>query len=219
MQQAVLRSIDDGLSGAVLHLGDRDRVVAEHAYGHQRQWDRTERMLVPELMRPDTMFDLASLTKMFSTVLALHRLVDVRTLSIDDPVARYLPGFDTPDKRSIRLRDLLGHNSGLPSGFHFYDPARAGALFSQDRALTLRLLPQVPLIAPPRTATLYSDLNFVALGAVIEQVTGERQDDFVASRLYAPMGLRRTGYRPLARGFAKGTASRRSVAAIRGTVG
>lgn len=195
MERELQTSLDNGLSGAVLHFGNKDGVIYERAFGHQRRWNQTELMPVPEPMRSNTVFDLASLSKMFATVLALHKLVDSKAISIDDTAARYLPGFDTAEKRDLRLRDFLGHNAGFPSGFHFYDPARSGPEFySQDRAHTLELLPRIPLVMPPRTRTLYSDLDFVTLGAVIEAVTGQREDHYVAAEIYAPLGLKDIGY-------------------------
>ncbi|MFX1678392.1 serine hydrolase [Mitsuaria sp. CC2] len=200
MEETVLESVSSGLAGAVLHVGDRHRARDERAYGHQRRYDGMAVRAVPEPMRTDSMADLASLTKVFAVLPLMHQLVDDRTLRIDDPVARYLPALDVSDKRDIRLRDLMGH-AAFPDGVAFHDPVRAGALFSQDRETTVRMLGQVPMDAPPGTRITYSDLNFMALGAVIEAVTGQPLDRAATAKIYAPMGLSRTGYRPLHNGF------------------
>ncbi len=198
MERELQTSVDNGLAGAVLHYGDLNGMIYERAFGYQRRYNQTALMPVPEPMRSNTIFDLASLSKIFATLLALHKLVDSKTLSLDDTAARYLPGFDTSEKRDLRLRDFLGHNAGFPGSFHFYDPAQSGAaMYSQDRARTLALLGQVPLINPPRTHTLYSDLDFLTLGAVIEAVTGLRLDHYLATEIYTPLGLQDIGYKLL----------------------
>lgn len=201
MERELQASLANGLSGAVLHYGDKDGGRYERAFGYQRRYDQTELMLLPEPMRTNTIFDLASLSKMFATVLALHKLVDSKVICITDMAARYLPGFNTTEKRDLRLRDFLGHNAGFPSSFHFFDPAQSGPfMYSQDRAYTLELLGRVPLAMPPRTRTLYSDLDFVTLGAVIEAVTEQRLDHYIASEIYKPLGLKNTGYQLLEQG-------------------
>ncbi|RZI62662.1 MAG: hypothetical protein EOP37_01525 [Rubrivivax sp.] len=201
METTVRNSLSEGLAGAVLHVGDRHRTTDERAYGYQRRYDGMVLRPEPERMYADSMADLASLTKVFGTLPLMHQLVDDQTLRIDDPVARYLPALDTGDKRHIRLRDLMGHTA-FPDGVAFHDPARAGDLYSLDRTKTMQLLGRVTMDALPGTRTAYSDLNFMALGAVIERVTGQRLDDAATARIYAPMRLSRTCYQPLRHGFA-----------------
>lgn len=190
-------SVENGMSGAVLHFGNRDAPVYQRAFGHQRRYNERSLMPTPQPMREDTIFDLASLTKIFSTAFAFHWLVDRNALHLDDKVSKYVPGFPP----AISLRLLLGHNSGLPADYPFYDPDKvAPGMYSQERNGTVRRLPRVPLAAPPGTRTLYSDIGFITLGAVIEQVTGLRQDVFVQSEIYSKLGLRHTGYAPLRQG-------------------
>lgn len=190
-------SVENGLSGAVLHFGNRDAPIYQRAFGFQRRYNERSLMPTPQPMREDTKFDLASLTKIFSTVLGFHRLVDRNAVHLDDKVSKYVPGVS----QDISLRLLLGHNAGLPADYRFYDPSKvAPGMYSQDRNRTLRRLPRVPLAAQPGTQTLYSDIGFIMLGAVIECVTGMRQDIFVESEIYSKLGLRHTGYAPLRQG-------------------
>ena len=197
-------SVSNGLPGAVVSAVWQGEVLLSRAYGQQRRYNEKQLMPVPEPMREDTIFDLASLTKIFSTTLAFMRLVDNKQVAIDDTVCRYLPAFSEGAKADITIGQLLQHRSGLPSSFHFYDPKQVPpAFYSQCRDTTCTLLPQVPLLQAPDSVTLYSDLNFALLGVVLESITGMRQDQFVDEQIYRPLGLNNTGYRLLDRGLAK----------------
>jgi CubicO group peptidase (beta-lactamase class C family) len=134
-----------------------------------------------------TLYDLASLTKVVATSAAAMVLVDQRRLGLDDPVARYLPEFRGGQKARVTVRHLLTHRSGLPAGRDLPPGAPASA-----RRLVLR----TPLAAPPGARQEYSDLGPVVLGLVVERVTGEPLDRFVARAVYAPLGMRSTTFRP-----------------------
>jgi CubicO group peptidase (beta-lactamase class C family) len=139
----------------------------------------------------DTLFDLASLTKVMATtptVLALH---DSGELSVDDPLGRYVPAFAAGDRAGIRLRHLLTHTAGLLASRRYYRTV-------STRDEVLAAVAAEPLVAAPGTRVVYSDLGFLLLGQVIEVVTGARLDEAVRARVLAPLGLARTGYRPTA---------------------
>ncbi len=204
IRQELRFSVANGLPGAVVSAHLHGAPLLLEAYGNQRLYNETSLMPVPEPMREDTLFDLASLTKIFSTTLAVMHLVDMQQVSIDDAVSKYLPSFCGGYKSQVTLRHLLQHRSGLPSSYHFYDPNQVPAQFySQTRATTCTLLPLVALQHEPDTVTVYSDINFALLGLIIEAVTGQRQDQFVHEQIYAPLGLQNTGYRPLLQGIPK----------------
>jgi CubicO group peptidase (beta-lactamase class C family) len=138
-------------------------------------------------MRVDSIFDIASLTKLFTTVLAL-RQVEAGTLSLDAPVARYLPEFAANGKQRVTVRELLTHTAGLPEDVHI-----AG-----DPAATLSSVLRTPL-APgmtPGNQYHYSDLGMITLGAVVQRITGRRLDRLVRDELTGPLGMHDTGYRP-----------------------
>jgi CubicO group peptidase (beta-lactamase class C family) len=204
IRREVTFSITNGLPGAVVTAHLQGQPVLLEAFGKQRLYNEKELMPVPEAMREDTIFDLASLTKIFSTTLAYMYLVDQQRITIDDPVSQYLPTFTGGSKGQVTLRHLLQHRSGMPSSCHFYDPKQVPAAFySQTRAITCRVLPLVPLLHEPDTVTLYSDLNFALLGLILEKITCVRQDQFVHEHIYEPLGLQYTGYRLLQQGIAK----------------
>lgn len=145
-----------------------------------------QRRLVPEPapLGAATWFDLASLTKPIATVTLAMRMVERGALDLDAPAARWAPGLDG----RIRVRDLLAHASGLPAWRPLHERAR-------DRAHLVELAATEPLEREPGAASVYSDLGFIVLGAVLERVGGERLD-----ALFAPVARAlgwSGGYAPL----------------------
>ncbi len=107
------------------------------------------------------MFDLASLTKVIGTGLVATHLVATRRLDLDEPVRRWVPGWDLPDRADVRVRDLLAHASGLPAHLPLYlQHTGAEAIVAASA--------RAPLVARPRSSALYSDLGFIVLGRLLE---------------------------------------------------
>jgi CubicO group peptidase (beta-lactamase class C family) len=140
----------------------------------------------------DTIYDAASLTKVVVTATAVQLLIEDGKLDMEAPLNRYLPECAGPAREAITLRHLLTHTAGLKSGL----PARP-AWRGKDAALNLACS-EVPTHAPG-SFFRYSDINFILLGHVIERVSGEPLDRFAHTRIFAPLGMTRTGYLPLQR--------------------
>lgn len=166
--------------GAVLLAGKAGGPLFFKAYGLANRFDRTP-------MTRQTVFDLASLTKPLATTLAVARLVDQGRLALDEPVAAVLPVLAGTDKDRITPRHLLCHQSGLPAHALFYMTLRDVPPASRKTAM-LTALSQMPLVFPPGTDTLYSDLGFMLLCRLVENVSGLAMDRFLATELYGPMG-------------------------------
>lgn len=144
----------------------------------------------------DTVFDLASLTKPLATALAVLLLAQEGKVSLDEPLGRWFPGtWLPPDKRKLTLTQLLTHRAGLPAWRPFYRDLLA-APPPERPGLLPRLAAAVPLEHPPDTVTLYSDLGFMILQGVVEEVAGRSLDVFCREKLYAPLGLRLLGFTP-----------------------
>ncbi|MFA4901675.1 MAG: serine hydrolase domain-containing protein [Desulfobaccales bacterium] len=145
---------------------------------------------------PDTVFDLASLTKPLATTLALMILVDQGMISLDTPLGKILPhDWLPPDKHRLTLGSLLTHRSGLPAWRPFYSGVLA-APASARPALLERLAAATPLEHAPDTVTQYSDLGFMLLKAVVEQVSGQELDQFCRCKIYRPFDLLTLGFNP-----------------------
>ena len=145
----------------------------------------------------DTSFDLASLTKPLATALALMVLTEAGRLAPDASLGELLPvAWLPPDKRSLTLAQLLAHRAGLPAWEPFYREVLQAPPEARVSLLP-RLAGAAPLAQPPDTATLYSDLGFMLLQAVVEAVSGLGLDRFCREQIYQPLGLLTLGFTPL----------------------
>ena len=178
---------DRVVPGAALAIGVGDRVVGRLTLGAAELGARGETPLTA-----DTVFDLASLTKVMATgptVLALH---DAGVLSLDDPLERYVAGVAAPEGAGIRVRHLLAHTAGLLGSRRFYLSCTTAA---ELRAAVVA----EPLSGVPGRQVIYSDLGFLLLGWVVEAATGLPLDEACARFVHEPLGLTRTAYRPAER--------------------
>lgn len=181
---AVGQAIRDGkLPGCVVAIGRHGKLAVYKAYGYRRLEP------VPEPMTVDTLFDLASLTKPVATATSLLALVEEGKVCLEDPAARYLPEFGSKGKESITVRELLVHQGGLvadnPLGDYLQGPAEAWR----------RICELVPA-APPGARFIYSDVGYIVLGKLVERVSGEGLDQFARQRIFLPLGMEETGFRP-----------------------
>ena len=171
--------------GAVAVIVRNDAVVATSVVGHAELGTNTRPM------RLDTIFDLASVTKVVAGVSAVLLLLDAGLICLDDSLGRFLPGFSHGAKREITLRHLLTHSSGLPPWLPCYSVARA-------TAATMAYLPTIDLEARPGTQVQYSDLGMALIRAMVQEVAGEDLPSLLDRTLFTPLGMRDTGYRPAA---------------------
>jgi uncharacterized protein YbbC (DUF1343 family)/CubicO group peptidase (beta-lactamase class C family) len=181
---AVLQeAVDHGsIPGAVLVVGHAGKVVHRKAFG--------SRALVPDLeaMTPDTIFDLASLTKPF-TAMCVMRLVERGQVRLNDPVARYLPEFARNGKQEITVRQLLTHFSGLPADLDLKTPWHG---YSQ----ALQLAYEVEPVIPPGSRFLYSDINYIVLGELVARVSGVPLDRYATEHIFRPLKMETTRFNP-----------------------
>jgi uncharacterized protein YbbC (DUF1343 family)/CubicO group peptidase (beta-lactamase class C family) len=171
------------LPGAVVVIGHDGHIIFRHAYG--------ERSLVPtrEAMTEDTIFDMASLTKDLVTATAVMQLYEQGKIRIDDPVAHYLPEFGANGKQDITIRQCLTHYSGLAPDLDLTGPWHG-------RQEGLRRLFESTPIAPPGVIFRYSDENFIALGALVERVSGLPLEVYAQRNITIPLGMKDSGYLP-----------------------
>ena len=187
IQQAVT---DGNIPGAVLVVGHNGRVVYRKAYG--------ERALDPkhEHMTLDTIFDLASLTKVIATTTSVMQLMEQGKVRLNDPVAKYIPEFAQNGKEDITLRQLLTHYSGLAPDLDLTTPW-------QGKDLAFQLACVTPPETTPGSGFVYSDINFIMLGAVVEKVSGETLDQYTAKHVFGPLKMLHTRFLPPAAWRAK----------------
>jgi CubicO group peptidase (beta-lactamase class C family) len=173
------------LPGAVFHLEHGDAVY-ERAYG------RLAYAPDAAAVTTSTVFDAASLTKVLATAPAVLMLAEQGRIGLDDKLVKYFPDCGGGGKETITIRHLLTHSSGLPAGLPA-DPAWQGRTAAHSLACAQAVT------HAPGTFFRYSDVNYVLLGQVVEQVTGTPLDDYAQAHIFAPLRMRDTGYLPLRR--------------------
>jgi uncharacterized protein YbbC (DUF1343 family)/CubicO group peptidase (beta-lactamase class C family) len=171
------------LPGAVLIVGRGDTIVWRKAYGHRAVTPAAESMTV------DTIFDLASLTKVLATAPAVMQLVEQGRLRLSDPVVAYIPEFGAHGKERITILDLLTHMSGLAP-----DLDLTMEWSGHDEAIR-RAADQTPQ-APRGQRFVYSDVNFLLLADIVARVSGEPFEAYVARHILTPLGMRDTMFLP-----------------------
>ena len=147
-------------------------------------------------MTKETVFDLASLTKPLATTLAVMTLIQQSRLTLNDHLGSILPLFKNSDKEKIRLDHLLYHNSGFPDYRPYYEMVKEIEPGQRREALREFLIKET-LLHPPGNQVVYSDLGFMVLCWVVEEVAGIRMDRFVLENIYHPLGLKALFFIPV----------------------
>ncbi len=181
----------DTIPGAVILIKKGNNVIYENAYGYAQKYDYGHKLLdTPVRMTTESMFDIASLTKVIGTTTSLMLLVDKGLISIDDPVGKFIKAFDTPEKKGVTIRNLLTHTAGLYEWYPLY-------YRSTTRQKTYGVIADLPLKFPVGKQRRYSDLGFMLLGEIIEKISGMSLDNFEKENIFMPLGMDSTTYNPL----------------------
>ncbi len=169
--------------GAVLLVGHNGAVVYRKAYGN--------RALEPskEPMTPDTVFDTASLTKVLATTTSVMRMVQLGQVKLNDPVAKYIPEFAQNGKSDVTVRQLMTHYSGLRADLDL-KPYWRGVDEAYSRANAEKL------VNPPGSTFLYSDINFIVLGELVQRVSGTPLNQYAQTYVFGPLGMTMTTFNP-----------------------
>ena len=180
IQQAIA---DGNIPGAVLMVGQNGKVIYRKAYGHRALEPRRE------LMTVDTIFDLASLTKVIATTTAVMQLMELGKVRLNDPVAKYVPDFAQNGKDDITIRQLLTHYSGLAPDLDLETPW-------EGKQTAYQLAAVMPPENTPGSGFVYSDINFIMLGELVEKVTGETLDAYTGLHVFTPLKMFHTRFLP-----------------------
>jgi uncharacterized protein YbbC (DUF1343 family)/CubicO group peptidase (beta-lactamase class C family) len=171
------------LPGAVVLVARHGRVVWKKSYGARAVEPQRESMTV------DTIFDLASVTKIVATTTSIMILIERGEIRLADSIVKFIPEMRGDGRDAITIEQLLTHMSGFAPDFDLRD-----RWTGYDEAM--KRLYREPLRNPPGTRFVYSDINYVALGEVVHRVSGKTLDEFARKNIFAPLGMRDTGFRP-----------------------
>ena len=169
--------------GAVVIVGHDGKVVYRKAFGSRSLEPTIEPMTV------DTVFDMASLTKVMATTSSVMRLVQLGQIKLNDPVAKYIPEFAQNGKEDVTIRQLLTHYSGLRADLDL-KPEWTG------QAEAFRLANAEKLLSPPGSTFLYSDVNFIVLGELVQRVSALGLNQYAEAFVFSPLGMTTTRYLP-----------------------
>lgn len=190
---------DHRMPGAVIQVGHGGRIVFRQAFGDRKLPGEPGLDGLPapaEPMTEDTIFDLASVTKIVATTTAVLQLYEQGRLAIDAPVQTYLPEFNAagdPRRAQVTLRMLLTHTSGIAGDLSHDGP---WGLAAPDKADGIRRALNARVEFPPGEVFHYSDIGFIILGTIVEKLTAEPLDVYVQDNVFAPLGMVDTRYIP-----------------------
>jgi len=170
--------------GATLAVGKDGSLVALKAFG------KIGYLPDAPAVTADEIYDMASVSKVVGTTTAAAMLYEQKKLDLDAPVIRYVPEFGGPEGHDkITIRHLLTHSSGIPTPGLMYQKASV-------KASILKQIYSVSLASPPGNKFVYRDPNFILLGDVVERVSGKREDEFLRTHVFGPLGMSSTEYNP-----------------------
>ncbi|UTY30374.1 penicillin binding protein PBP4B [Treponema putidum] len=220
----------NGFPSVQLVVVKNGRMIKNSAYGYISTVDEFGESLMQKNKKPitkDTLFDLASNTKMYTVNFALQKLISEEKISIYDKVKDFFPDFKDKKKdrfkgkSEITVEDLLKHQAGFPAGAQYYVNKKITQKKKNDKRqnkeIVLELICNTPLIYSPRTEVLYSDIDYMLLGLIIEKVTGQTLDKYTEENIYKPLNLHSVCYEPLKRGFTKEDITATEIRAVKRT--
>ena len=172
--------------GAVVLVGRHGKVVFRKAYGNRAVAPAVEAMTV------DTVFDMASLTKVVATATSVMMLVEDGKIRLQDRVAKHIPEFASGGgaRDQVTIEELLTHRAGLAAD----DPM---ALYTGTREEIFERKYRQPLANAPGARFLYSDVGYEVLGELVRTVSGQPLDEYAARHVFEPLGMTHTGFLPL----------------------
>lgn len=234
------QQVANGFPAVAMIVVKDGKIVKESAYGYSKMYSTKEvngvlqaAALLPkdewEQTKVDTLFDLASNSKMYATNYAIQKLVSEGKINLDQKLSAF-PGWENfkddytvysgkfviggsggitakrTGKETVTIKDILHHYGGLIPDPEYPNKLSAGDLWYQSSDITNRagiidIICKTPLQYTPRTTFAYSDVDYMILGLLVEQITGMPLDQYVEENIYAELGLSHTLYRPLDKGF------------------
>ena len=193
-----LSAIDNAINGDIASGETPGAVVWIEHEGHEHVQAYGERSVTPERSkaRVDTIYDVASLTKVIATTPAIMLLIEEDKVRLDAPVFHYIPDFRQNDKDRVTVRHLMTHTSGLRPGIGARRTVNGVANEWSGHDTAIEIICEEKLRSKPGKRFVYSDLNFILLGEIVQRVSGTPLDVFTRLRVFDPLRMNDTGYHP-----------------------
>ncbi|MDN6470822.1 MAG: penicillin binding protein PBP4B [Tetragenococcus koreensis] len=222
IDQLINAEIKNGFTSAQLVVTKNGKIVKSSAYGNVNAYDQQGNPQKNSAkVTENTLYDLASNTKMYATNYAIQKLVSEGDLDINQKVSEIFPDFkdknsdEIKGKDDLTIKEILQHQAGFPADPQYhnknYDPDAEDLstpnankeLYTQDRNNVMEKIIATPLEYEPGTKTMYSDVDYMLLGFIIEKVTGQNLDEYMDQSYYQPLNLQHTVFKPLDHNFKK----------------
>jgi len=222
IDQLINAEIKNGFTSAQLVVAKNGNIIKSSAYGNVNAYDQQGKpQKNSQQVTENTLYDLASNTKMYATNYAIQKLVSDGDLNIEQKVSEIFPDFkdkksdEIKGKEDLTIKEILQHQAGFPADPQYhnknYDPDAEDQttpdankkLYTQDRNEVMEKIIATPLEYTPGTETMYSDVDYMLLGFIIEEVTGQRLDEYMKHNYYQPLNLQHTTFKPLDHHFKK----------------
>lgn len=210
LDRLIESEVEKGYPGGQLAIIKDGILVKSEAYGYAKLYDESlNKIDNPIKSTTDTLYDLASNSKMYAVNYAIQKLVFEGKLNIDKTVSSYIPEFKDNEtdtikgKNNLTVRQILMHTAGFPADPQYHNAAVSKDLYSQDRETTIQNVIKTPLNYVPGTKTVYSDVDYMLLGIIIEKIVGMPLDEYVENEIFKPLGIDNVMFNPLRKGVAK----------------
>ena len=214
LEEFIKEEVKKGFPGCQLFVAKDGKILKNASYGYLSTTDAKGYALPfrrRTLSTPNTLYDIASNTKIYALNFAVQKLVYEKKLNLDDRVVDFFPSFidskkaRIKGKKEVRVKDLLLHQGGLPAGYPFL---KDNKLKEKDEGLTnrdatLQILMDLPLSYKRGTDSVYSDVDYMLLCFIVEKVAGLPLDEYLKKEVYEPLGLKFITFKPLQNGFKK----------------
>ncbi len=210
LNKVIQSAVDAGYPGGQLVIVHKNEMIMNQSYGYINRYNEDLSLIDdPKPVTNDTMYDLASVTKMMVTNYLLQYLVSTNQISVDQNISTFFNEFEEGSKSELTIQDLLSHQAGFCADPQFHNKKYKGCVtqfgdnpyYSQNRETTIQLALQVPQTANAHQNQVYSDLDYMLLGIIVEKVMGMPLDEAFIEIIAKPLDLQRTTFNPLANGF------------------
>lgn len=213
LDEFVHAEIKAGLPSAQIAVIKDGNLEILSSYGYVNNYNQDGSEIKDKIKVTDeTVYDLASNTKMYATNYAIMKLVSEKKLNLDDYVYKFFPEFKGNNKEKVQISDLLKHQAGFPPDPQYFNdkydkddgiPNGKNDLYAIGKENVRKAIMKTPLIYEPKTSTKYSDVDYMLLGLIVEKVTSKDLDTYLKENFYNKLNLKKTTFNPLKYGIAK----------------
>ena len=213
LDEFVQAEIKAGLPSAQIAVIKDGNLEILSSYGYVNNYNQDGSEIKDKIKVTDeTVYDLASNTKMYATNYAIMKLVSEKKLNLDDYVYKFYPEFTGNNKEKVQISDLLKHQAGFPPDPQYFNdkydkddgiPNGKNDLYAIGKENVRKAIMKTPLIYEPKTSTKYSDVDYMLLGLIVEKVASKDLDTYLKENFYNKLNLKKTTFNPLKYGIAK----------------